>query len=215
MIARRRLPWRQADGLWPVRLGRGDRRTHHTSRLVRGPGWTAMHGCAVVPHDDVTVTPDVHVTQPRRGRDVDRLSASKNPNCPIPASREFTPSRMDLHSSPGGAIFRDALWQNPYAERVVGSLRRDCLDHVLIFGLPHLRRVLRCIRSITMRRERTWGWAKTRRDDAPSNELGPSSPHKSCPDCIIATCGYDFQQGQALLTQPRWALLVEFRLRVM
>jgi transposase InsO family protein len=33
-------------------------------------------------------------------------------------------------------------WQNPYAERLIGTLRRDCLDHVLIFGEPHLRGVL-------------------------------------------------------------------------
>ncbi len=25
-------------------------------------------------------------------------------------------------------------WQNPYVERLIGTLRRDCLDHVLIFG---------------------------------------------------------------------------------
>jgi transposase InsO family protein len=33
-------------------------------------------------------------------------------------------------------------WQNPYAERLIGTLRRDCLDHVLIFGARHLRQVL-------------------------------------------------------------------------
>ena len=33
-------------------------------------------------------------------------------------------------------------WQNPYVERLIGTLRRECLDHVLIFGEQHLRRVL-------------------------------------------------------------------------
>src|SRR3979409_6278 len=32
--------------------------------------------------------------------------------------------------------------QNPYVERLIGTVRRDCLDHVLIFGERHLRRVL-------------------------------------------------------------------------
>ena len=35
-------------------------------------------------------------------------------------------------------------WQNPYVERIVGSIRRDCLDHVIIFNERHLRRVLSC-----------------------------------------------------------------------
>jgi transposase InsO family protein len=33
-------------------------------------------------------------------------------------------------------------WQNPYAERLVGSVRRECLDHVIILGENHLRRIL-------------------------------------------------------------------------
>jgi putative transposase len=33
-------------------------------------------------------------------------------------------------------------WQNPYAERLIGSIRRECLDLVIIFSGRHLRRVL-------------------------------------------------------------------------
>ena len=33
-------------------------------------------------------------------------------------------------------------WQNPLAERVIGSIRRDCLDHVIIFSEAHLRQIL-------------------------------------------------------------------------
>ena len=34
-------------------------------------------------------------------------------------------------------------WQNGYAEQLIGSIRRECLDHVIVFGEQHLRRVLR------------------------------------------------------------------------
>jgi transposase InsO family protein len=33
-------------------------------------------------------------------------------------------------------------WQNGHAERLIGSIRRECLDHVVIFGDAHLRRIL-------------------------------------------------------------------------
>jgi hypothetical protein len=33
-------------------------------------------------------------------------------------------------------------WQNPYAERLIASIRRECLDRVIVLGERHLRRVL-------------------------------------------------------------------------
>ena len=33
-------------------------------------------------------------------------------------------------------------WQNPYVERLIGSIRRECLDHVIVLNEAHLRRVL-------------------------------------------------------------------------
>ncbi len=51
-------------------------------------------------------------------------------------------------------------WQNPFVERVIGSIRRECLDQVIVLNERHLRRLLgdylehyhrwRCHRSLAM-----------------------------------------------------------------
>jgi transposase InsO family protein len=33
-------------------------------------------------------------------------------------------------------------WQNGYAERLIGSIRRECIDHLIVFGECHLRHLL-------------------------------------------------------------------------
>ena len=34
-------------------------------------------------------------------------------------------------------------WQNGCAERLIGSIRRECVDHIIVLGEAHLRRILR------------------------------------------------------------------------
>jgi hypothetical protein len=33
-------------------------------------------------------------------------------------------------------------WQNSFAERLIGSIRRECLDHFIVSGEAHLRQIL-------------------------------------------------------------------------
>jgi transposase InsO family protein len=40
-------------------------------------------------------------------------------------------------------ISRRSPWQNGYCERVIGSIRRECLDHIIVLNDRHLRRVLK------------------------------------------------------------------------
>jgi hypothetical protein len=38
-------------------------------------------------------------------------------------------------------------WQNPFVERLIGSIRRECLDHVIIFNQKHLYRIMAMFRD--------------------------------------------------------------------
>ena len=48
-------------------------------------------------------------------------------------------SAMGIRDRP---ISPQSPWQNGYAERLIGTLRRDCVDQMVIFGETHLRRIL-------------------------------------------------------------------------
>jgi Integrase core domain len=43
-------------------------------------------------------------------------------------------------------------WQNGFAEQLIGSIRRECLDHIIVFSEVQLRRILISYRCTRMRR---------------------------------------------------------------
>ena len=47
---------------------------------------------------------------------------------------------MDIHEV---LTAPQSPWQNPYVERLIGSIRRECLDHMIVFSESSLRRVLK------------------------------------------------------------------------
>jgi hypothetical protein len=51
---------------------------------------------------------------------------------------------MDIRDKPTAPV---SLWQNGFAERLIGSIRRERLDHIVVFGEAHLCRILRSYAS--------------------------------------------------------------------
>jgi transposase InsO family protein len=90
-------------------------------------------------------------------------------------------------------------WQkNGYVERLIGAVRRECLDRMLIFGESHLRQVLSLYAAYYNQMRTHLALGK----DAPwvGRSSGPVSllPSRSCPGCTTNTSGYDFRKGQGL-----------------
>jgi transposase InsO family protein len=54
----------------------------------------------------------------------------------------FVPRRLRAMGIRDKPITPASPWQNGFAERLIGSIRRECLDHLVILGEAHLRRIL-------------------------------------------------------------------------
>ena len=55
----------------------------------------------------------------------------------VPVKRRLR--AMGIRDKP---IARGSPWQNGFAERLIGLIRRECVDHVIVVGEAHLRRLL-------------------------------------------------------------------------
>ena len=96
-----------------------------------------------------------------------------------------------------GQFPRAHFGKNGIAERLIGTLRRECLDQMLVFLAkrtcgefsPPMRRT-------TIKRARTWRYGRMRLYIGRCSETEPLSPYQFCRVFIIGTRGYDFRKGQ-------------------
>src|ERR1019366_5932031 len=80
-------------------------------------------------------------------------------------------------------------WQNAYVERIIGSIRRECLNHVVIFDERHLRRILS---SYVQYYHRTRTHLSLDKDCPQTRPISPPTGARLLPSqrsvvCIIAT----------------------------
>ena len=103
-------------------------------------------------------------------------------------------------------------WQNGCAERLIGTLRRECLDHSS--ARCTCGEFFPLMRRITIKLARTWHYRKMRPCIEQSNDLAPLSPFRSWLDCTTNTSGYDFRKGQvgSSVQQPKQKLTQECHL---
>src|SRR5712675_85141 len=87
-------------------------------------------------------------------------------------------------------------WQNGYAERLIGSIRRECLDHVIVFSERHLRHLLlSCMKYYNGTRKHL-----SLEKDAPVSravELAGHIAAQFSADYTTSMSGFDLRQAQA------------------
>src|SRR5262249_53104679 len=76
--------------------------------------------------------------------------------------------------------------QNSIAESLIGSIRRECVDHVIALGEQHLRQVVKSYASY-YKRERPAPWQKMRRSHARFSGSDASCRMPWSADCITNT----------------------------
>src|SRR5262249_27640444 len=83
-------------------------------------------------------------------------------------------------------------WQNGFAERLIGSIRRECVDHFVVWGETHLRRILRTYARYYNDIRTHWSLDKMHRPFVPFSAPESSTHTRSLADFITITFGFRF-----------------------
>ena len=146
---------------------------------------------------EVTRHPDSRVAG-----SADHLGVSLDLGASLPGARQRPRLRTCLHPRVRAMGIRDrpispgSPWQSGCAERLIGTLRRECLDQVVIFSEMHLRRILSTYAAYYNQVRTHLALQK----DAPLHRaVQRSGAIVAVPilaNCTTNTPGYDFRRGQ-------------------
>jgi hypothetical protein len=101
-------------------------------------------------------------------------------------------------------------WQNGFAERLIGSIRRRCVDHLIVLGEAHLRRILRTYARYY--KEITTHWSLDK--DAPVLPHSADRKHWvtrhpwRAPSPLRPGLGFRYRQPKIQIRQPRVATVL-------
>jgi transposase InsO family protein len=83
-------------------------------------------------------------------------------------------------------------WQNGHVERLIGSIRRESLDHLIVFDEAQLRRILRNYVSYYNQVRTHLSLEKNAPDSRRPQKLGRVAGILILAGCIIDTSGFKF-----------------------
>ena len=96
-------------------------------------------------------------------------------------------------------------WQNGHTERLIGSIQRECLDHVVVFGERHLRHILLSyMEYYNDARTHLFLNLRMRRYRGLFRPLGAFSRHQFSADYTISMFGFDFRQIPCLSARGKY-----------
>jgi hypothetical protein len=89
-------------------------------------------------------------------------------------------------------------WQNGYAERLIGPIRRECLDHVSVFSERHLRHLLLSYMKYYNEMRTHLSMQKDAPVPRAVERVGRINCRPVLGGCIINMSGFDLRQAQVL-----------------